>query len=38
LLNGLGLLGMLATGSVMVWQNVKRSWQTKKPEPSSHEV
>jgi len=38
LLNGLGLLWMLATGSVMVWQNVKRSWQTKKPEPSSHEV
>ncbi|MEM1309648.1 MAG: PepSY domain-containing protein [Cyanobacteria bacterium P01_H01_bin.153] len=28
LLNGLGLLWMLGTGSVMVWQNLRRTWQT----------
>jgi len=39
LLNGLGLLWMLATGSVMVWQNVRRSFKTTaKPESSSNEV
>jgi len=29
LFNGLGLLWMLATGSVMVWQNLRRSWKSK---------
>lgn len=32
LLNGLGLLWMLVTGGVMVWQNLRRTW--KKPAAS----
>lgn len=36
LMNGLGLLWMLVTGSVMVWQNLSRSWKSKvKAESSS---
>jgi hypothetical protein len=27
LLNGLGLLWMLVTGGIMVWQNLSKSWQ-----------
>ncbi|RZM78853.1 hypothetical protein [Leptolyngbya iicbica] len=39
LLNGLGLLWMLITGSVMLWQNFRRSLKSKaKPEPSSSEA
>ena len=37
LLNGIGLLWMLVTGSIMAWQNLSRSLKRKaKPEPSSH--
>jgi uncharacterized iron-regulated membrane protein len=39
LLNGLGLLWMLITGSVMLWQNLSRTLKSKaKPEPSSREA
>lgn len=39
LFNGLGLLWMLGTGSVMAWQSIRRSWQSKaKPEAHSGEV
>ena len=35
LFNGLGLLWMLATGSVMVWQNISRSWKSKRQTETS---
>ncbi|NEQ46364.1 MAG: PepSY domain-containing protein [Leptolyngbya sp. SIOISBB] len=39
LLNGLGLLWMLGTGGVMVWQNISRSFRSKATaEASSREA
>ncbi|MEM6837334.1 MAG: PepSY domain-containing protein [Cyanobacteria bacterium P01_C01_bin.120] len=35
LLNGLGLLWMLGTGSVMSWQSWRRTWQTSTKAKSS---
>ncbi len=35
LLNGLGLLWMLGTGSLMVWQKLKRSWRSQAPNPEN---
>lgn len=37
LLNGLGLLWMLATGSVMVWKNLTRAPWWPKPKPKKSE-
>lgn len=39
LLNGLGLLWMLGTGGVMVWQNISRAGKRKiKPVPGSQDA
>jgi len=35
LFNGLGLLWMLVTGGVMLWQNLQRSWKTSSTTPKT---